>query len=288
MELLQLRYFVHAAETQNFTKTAVEYGVPTSNISQTIRKLEAELSTRLFDRLGNRVELNENGKVFYSHISTAVTAVDNGRRALRERKGYIDGKLQILALANRDLVSVCFSKFHEEYPCVELIQETNVRRSLFSDFDLIIAGDDPRLAGYEKRLLLDDVFMMAVAANGKYANQKVFTKEMARTAEYTTLMDGTSFNQGLEKLSQELKFKPNIALVSEDPYYVIKYVDTGLGVAYLPSKTWTNRLGSNIVLLPVQDVTLSRQTYLYRNSKRLYTNACKYFAQMLMDVSAQL
>ena len=50
MELLQLQYFCNAAETENFSKTANNYNVPTSNISQCIRRLENELNTTLFDR----------------------------------------------------------------------------------------------------------------------------------------------------------------------------------------------------------------------------------------------
>ncbi|MBR2431832.1 MAG: LysR family transcriptional regulator, partial [Clostridia bacterium] len=42
MELLQLKYFCDAAETQNFSKTAKKYLVPTSNISQSIKRLEKE------------------------------------------------------------------------------------------------------------------------------------------------------------------------------------------------------------------------------------------------------
>jgi len=50
MELLQLTYFCDAAVTQNFSKTAQKYNVPPSNISQSIKRLERELSAPLFDR----------------------------------------------------------------------------------------------------------------------------------------------------------------------------------------------------------------------------------------------
>lgn len=49
MELLQLKYFCDAAETENFSKTAKKYLVPTSNISQSIKRLERELGVELFD-----------------------------------------------------------------------------------------------------------------------------------------------------------------------------------------------------------------------------------------------
>ena len=55
MELLQLKYFCDAAETENFSKTAEKYLVPTSNISQSIKRLEKELDTELFEHRANRI-----------------------------------------------------------------------------------------------------------------------------------------------------------------------------------------------------------------------------------------
>ena len=40
MELLQLKYFCDAAECENFSRTAEKYRVPTSNISQTVKRLD--------------------------------------------------------------------------------------------------------------------------------------------------------------------------------------------------------------------------------------------------------
>ena len=76
MELLQLTYFCDAAETQNFSKTAKKYTVPTSNISQCIRRLEEELGQPLFMRTANRIQLNERGKAFYKHFLSVGVKLD--------------------------------------------------------------------------------------------------------------------------------------------------------------------------------------------------------------------
>ena len=43
MEILQLTYFCHAAECENFSNTAEHFDVPTSNISRAVRAIEKEL-----------------------------------------------------------------------------------------------------------------------------------------------------------------------------------------------------------------------------------------------------
>ena len=71
MEILQLKYFCDAVQTQNFSKTAKKFLVPPSNISQTIKRLEKELETPLFERHINRIKVNDAGLYFYKNAKTA-------------------------------------------------------------------------------------------------------------------------------------------------------------------------------------------------------------------------
>ena len=288
MELLQLRYFCRAAETQNFTKTASEFLVPVSNISQTIRKLETELGIKLFDRHGNSVTLNQNGALFYSYISKAVASIEEARLVLKERTGDISGKISILALANRDMVSQCLTLFHKLYPHVELTLETSLEKKGFHSFDLIVSGEDQRLNDYQKTLLLDDTFMGVVSSKSEYAHQHAMTKEQLQQEEFITLAKSISFNSALQRLGEQLDFTPAIMIVSEDPYYIIKYVEVGLGIAYIPSKTWKNRLSPGVKLLPVAGLSLQRQTYLYHNPRLPHSKASEHFVKMLINLSSGL
>ena len=58
MELLQLRYFKRVAELQHMTKAAEEFHIAQPSLSKTIRLLEDELGTELFDRKGKYIVLN--------------------------------------------------------------------------------------------------------------------------------------------------------------------------------------------------------------------------------------
>lgn len=53
MELLQLRYFCEAAKCKNFSSIAKKYDVPTSAVSQSLRRLAKEFGCDLFDRSAN-------------------------------------------------------------------------------------------------------------------------------------------------------------------------------------------------------------------------------------------
>ena len=69
MEFLQLKYFSHAAKTENFSHTAQNFMVPTSCISASIKKLETEIGVKLFDRTANKIKLNEYGKILLTAVN---------------------------------------------------------------------------------------------------------------------------------------------------------------------------------------------------------------------------
>lgn len=83
MELLQLRYFVQLAESEQLTKTAERLHISPPSLSITIKKLEKELGCPLFDRLKQHIYLNENGKKFYQDVKRALVLIDGASQALR-------------------------------------------------------------------------------------------------------------------------------------------------------------------------------------------------------------
>ncbi len=65
MELLQLRYFLVAAQYQHMTKAAEHLQIAQPALSQAIHRLEAELGVPLFERKNRSIELNDEGIIVY-------------------------------------------------------------------------------------------------------------------------------------------------------------------------------------------------------------------------------
>ena len=76
MELLQLRYFLTAAEYQHMTKAAEHLQIAQPALSQAIHRLEAELGVPLFERKSRSVELNEAGRLLQKRLIPIVSALD--------------------------------------------------------------------------------------------------------------------------------------------------------------------------------------------------------------------
>ena len=76
MELLQLKYFKDAAEMENFSKAAIKNMVPQPSISDAIKRLEDELDTKLFDRVGKKIFLNAEGRYLLERATEILNSVD--------------------------------------------------------------------------------------------------------------------------------------------------------------------------------------------------------------------
>jgi DNA-binding transcriptional LysR family regulator len=97
MTLDQLRIFVAVAERQHVTQAARALNLAQSAASHAIAALEARHDTRLFDRIGRRIELTEAGRVFLAEARTILAQVERAELALGEFGKLERGTLTVQA-----------------------------------------------------------------------------------------------------------------------------------------------------------------------------------------------
>jgi DNA-binding transcriptional LysR family regulator len=80
MELHQIRYFLTACDTLNFTRAAEQCGVSVPSLSRAIRTLEEELGGQLFRRERHLTHLTDLGRLMQQHFSAMQAAADAAKR----------------------------------------------------------------------------------------------------------------------------------------------------------------------------------------------------------------
>jgi DNA-binding transcriptional LysR family regulator len=89
VDLRSLKYFVKAAETLNFTRTAKECYISQTAISLNIARMEQEIGYDLFDRGGHGVHLTSAGEDFYIWANITLKSYENAiKRGIDINGGY--------------------------------------------------------------------------------------------------------------------------------------------------------------------------------------------------------
>ena len=251
MELLQMRYFCDSAASQSFSATAKKYGVPPSDISQSIKRLEGELGVSLFTRRANRVELNPKGRELLSRLTEALNIIDS---AVEEFSGiHTRERLTICINTNRRIVMSAIEKYRLEHPNVDIVAshftDTNA-----SDTDFIISNDASEPSGFEKRLLLEEKIMLAVSSNDD-TEPRELNIETLSDAPFISMTERSSLYSITNRICQHHGFTPHIAVMSDDPFYVRKCVELGLGVAFVPSISWRGQFSPSVRVSPLSIFT---------------------------------
>lgn len=138
--LRQLRYFVAAAETGQFSMAATRTHVSQSAITNAVLQLEAALSVRLFDRLPHGVTLTAEGHNFLQH---ARHVLDSLQDALREPRFQMHSLRGCVCIGASYTVLGYFlppllARFRMQYPDVQIDLQDMDRPGIEA---AVLAGD---------------------------------------------------------------------------------------------------------------------------------------------------
>jgi len=123
IELRHLRYFVAVAEERSFTRAAERLHMQQPPLSQQLQALEAQLGTRLLDRLPRGVELTAAGAAFLDDARAVLESVSVATARARRVGSGIEGTLAIglaSSAATHAIVPSLLAAFRERYPAVHL------------------------------------------------------------------------------------------------------------------------------------------------------------------------
>ena len=283
MELLQLQYFCNAAETENFSKTARNYNVPASNISQSIKRLEEELNTTLFDRSSNKISLNEQGKLLYSNVKTALMLIHDAKTKLCDN-GKISGEIKILTETNRRIVTKAIELFQKSYPDVVFFINHSAEDTI-DKYDLIISDRILEPKNFKKNLLIVDKLLIAVKKDNPLLKNNQISVRDLENEKFITMNN----NSGLYKLTNEIcnseGFIPNIVIQSDDPNYIRKYIEMGLGISFIPSLSWKDAFSKNVECRQISNI--KRYTFAYLNIQKYLSKASLLFFETLIKIAKE-
>ena len=230
MELLQLRYFLDSARTENFAKTAEKYMVPPSSISASIKRLENELGCQLFDRRSNRIFLNANGEKLQRAVGNVFDELDQVTAELSSNNHHtedIEIKLLVKSIRNRVVNTVI--EYRKKFPNIRFTIVFDFADTNFDEYDLIIAPQNEACSGLEKFELYNVRLRLQVTSDHPLCGRSLTMKQL-RNYPFIIMSQHSPTYKTLLKVCKNAGFVPKIAIELNDGANVGLCVSKGMGI----------------------------------------------------------
>lgn len=137
--LAELDAVLSIARLGSFRAAALDLGLSTTALSNSIAKLERRLGIRLFNRTTRSVSLTEAGKTFVERVGPAMTDIHDAMLAAQSLQEVPTGTLRINAFATaaREVMEPLILSFLQRHPQVHIDLVTEGRL-----IDIVAAGFD--------------------------------------------------------------------------------------------------------------------------------------------------
>ncbi len=277
MEVLQLKYFCDAAVSQNFSKTAKKFGVPPSNISQCVKRLESELGTALFSRKSNSIALSNQGRTFYEKVSRALALIEEAKHEAEDKNHK--GTMKICIVANRRIVMQVIERFRKQFPQVSFVISHKLDEN--EDYDFVITDDLFRGKNMEGRRIISEEISLAVKKDNPLSQKHKIEISDIKNENFISMSRESSLFEVTHRFCSSKGFEPNIVIQCDDPFYMRKCVELGLGVAFVPAISWNGMFSEEIVLKHIEG--FRRNTCVYRNKNSFLSQTAEEFFDILIS-----
>jgi DNA-binding transcriptional LysR family regulator len=246
MEIRQLQLFIALAEEGSFTKAAHRMNIVQSGLSISIKALEQELGTLLFDRTTRQVTLTPAGTLFLQHARAGLVMLDDGVHTVRSQDGIVRGRLRLGILQSLgpyvDLPGLLYT-FRTRYPQVDFsVRSLNTEtipaqvRSRYVDLSFHALVGDSKDAGLRMIPFAQDSLIAICSTKHPFAARRSVSLELLAREKFVDLTPERALRRLVDSIFQKSKLIREITYELSDVSMMLQFVANGLGVAIVPSE----------------------------------------------------
>ena len=154
---------------------------------------------------------------------------------------------------------------------------------IFDKYDLIITDKVIEQKNFNKHLLVIDNLLLAMNKKNPLADKKKIAIKDLENEKFITMSNKSGLFRLINEICNSEGFNPDFVIQSDDPYYIRKYIEMGLGVSFVPSLSWQGTFSDDVVLRKV--VNINRYTFAYLNTQKYNSKATHLFLEKLIETA---
>ncbi|KPN94631.1 LysR family transcriptional regulator [Lysinibacillus sp. ZYM-1] len=238
MDMKQLQTFIIAAETLSFTQTAQRLDYAQSSITAQIKTLEKELNVILFERLGKRIILTEEGKCLQQYAKKMLELDREMKKAMSNEQEQVVLKVGAQESQCVYRLPSILQQFQQAHPYVKIIfkpvHTTEIAKELLQtgELDVAFITDTYQETAmlHRERLLEEQLVFVSTSRDSRepLSASQLSTETMLLTET------GCSYRNHLEAQLQQESIMPLQMIEFASIEAIKQCVIAGLGITFLP------------------------------------------------------
>ena len=291
MENRTVRTFVKIVETGSFTRAAESLGYSQAAVTAQIKTMEKELGVPLFDRIGKKVYLTNEGKSFHPYAVNMLRAEEEAVNSVRQ-DGPLTGSLAICAPSSYadHVLPEMILRYHEHHPGVNIkvntsdyVDDTMQRLARGEidflvrldegnrdpDFTTIVSKPEPLVfVTYPGNPILEKNLSIKDAVSNEFISS-------ARDIGYSAILEDALYRQGIE-------LDPVMDIGSVEA--IVRILRGGFGIALLPEYVVSGLVeNGELVKLNIKDHGIRMNSYYLCSKDRWINPVMKEFIRMIQQ-----
>ncbi len=256
MEFHQLRYVCAIADTGSFSRAAERCQVAQPSLSQQVLKLEGDLGTKLFDRLGRSIRLTEAGRAFLPHARSILSQMETARSSIADKVADVRGSVAVGVIPTIApyLMPRYTTAFTKKYPEAKLriVEETTpilIESLRDLSIDLAILALPLRHKNLELFPICTEPLFAVLPKNHPLAAAESLALKDLRGESLVMLRDGHCFRDLSIAACTHARVTPRIAFESGQFSSLFGMVSAGVGISLVPEMAIDRNAGCRYVRL---------------------------------------
>lgn len=240
--LRQLQVFLAVARRENVSRAAEDLALSQSAVSSALKDLEQRFELMLFDRIGKRLALNEQGALLRPRAEALLGQAQELERFLQQQSEV--GELRVgatLSIGNYLAIGI-MAEFMAEHPEARIdltVENTAAIASRVRNFELdigLIEGElqDPEL---EVTFWREDELLLFCAPSHPFASLGVLGDAELQAAEWIVREPGSGTRQAFDRAMSGILPGVNLKLELQHTEGIKRAVEAGLGIGCLSRLT---------------------------------------------------
>jgi len=272
MDVEQLRSFLAVADELHFGRAAERLHVAQPPLSRTIKQLERELGTRLFDRNTRSVRLTSSGQALMDPAKEVLDALRRAETAVRSADHGEVGTVRIAfaGVSTHRLVARLARVVRSQRPGIQLelssqnFAQPAMKRLLAGETDLALGRWDVVPAEISAQVVMPDSLVLAVPDTHALAGARRLSIGQLASEGFISLPphEGSVLPDRLRRLAHANGFVADVVQVAPDTQTALALVSAEVGCHLTLASVAENVTDPHVVFIPLNESTPSLDVHL--------------------------